>query len=201
MKNSARDIIAMACRRAHKGSGTASHVVREAGVDYDGADVGAYLRNVSYLLVGGMASSIYMQPRATLDTDALVSLEELKAAEEGLLAAGCRKTGNLSIGGSTWITPSGEVLDLIALDAPWIEQAMTQPVIGPRGIRFIALPYLVLMKLLSARLQDLADISRMLGVAADEDVEKVLQAVREYSPQDEEDVHSMLRLGRLELAD
>ncbi len=191
----------MSLRRAGKGCGTESRVVREVSVEYEGVDIEAYLCDVPYLVVGGMATRLYMQPRATLDTDVLVRLEDFAAAENALRASGCRKMGDLSIGGSSWTTPGGKQLDVIALEAPWIEQAMIHPVSGPHGIHFIGLPYLVLMKLGSARLQDLADISRMLGIAAEDEVEDILKAVRKYSPQDEDDVGSMLQLGRLELSD
>ena len=57
---------------------------------------------------------------------------------------------------------------------------------------------LVLMKLESGRLQDLADISRMLGCADESQVDEVRKIIISYRPQDMDDLESMLALGRLE---
>jgi len=54
------------------------------------------------------------------------------------------------------------------------------------------------MKLESGRLQDLADISRMLGCADESQVDEVRKIIISYRPQDMDDLESMLALGRLE---
>lgn len=64
----------------------------------------------------------------------------------------------------------------------------------------LALPYLVLMKLASSRLQDTADLSRMLGLASEEELTRVRAAVARYAPQEADDMESLIYLGRLELS-
>ena len=54
------------------------------------------------------------------------------------------------------------------------------------------------MKMESSRLQDLADISRMLGYASTQAIETARKVLKAYRPQDEEDFISLLELGRLE---
>ena len=54
------------------------------------------------------------------------------------------------------------------------------------------------MKLTSGRVQDLADITRMLGGADNEALDCVKQAVRQWRPEDLDDLDSMIRLGKLE---
>ena len=63
---------------------------------------------------------------------------------------------------------------------------------------FVSLPFLVLMKLESGRLQDLADISRMLGCADEASVDEVRTIIAQYRPQDMDDLESMHHLGKLE---
>lgn len=70
--------------------------------------------------------------------------------------------------------------------------------LDPAGYPVLGLPYLVLMKLWSTHTQDLADVSRMLGLANDEQLDEVRTAVSRYSPQDREDLESLIFLGRTE---
>ena len=62
-------------------------------------------------------------------------------------------------------------LDLLALDHAWVGEALDAAVQDAEGRPFASLPFLVLMKLESGRLQDLADISRMLGCASEDRVD------------------------------
>jgi hypothetical protein len=60
-------------------------------------------------------------------------------------------------------------------------------------------PYLILMKLSASRTQDLADISRMLGLTKEEELVKIRQVIKTYLPTAEEDLESLTILGKLEL--
>jgi hypothetical protein len=55
------------------------------------------------------------------------------------------------------------------------------------------------MKLIAGRSQDLADISRMLGGAADLKLQQVKQVIAQYLPNAMEDLESLIILGKLEL--
>jgi hypothetical protein len=87
---------------------------------------------------------------------------------------------------------------MIALDHEWVDKALASAVRDEDGTPFASLPFLVLMKLESGRLQDLADISRMLGCADESQVDEVRKIIISYRPQDMDDLESMLALGRLE---
>ncbi len=54
------------------------------------------------------------------------------------------------------------------------------------------------MKLNAGRVQDLADVTRMLGQADDTMLHEVHAAVQRYMPDAAEDVESMITLGKLE---
>jgi hypothetical protein len=102
------------------------------------------------------------------------------------------------IGGSSWQTPSG-MLDVIASDESWAEEAIAQPMRSPTGLPIIALPYLILMKLRASRSIDIGDMTRMLGLADAPARQQVLDLIRRYRPDAIEDVESMIALGELEL--
>jgi hypothetical protein len=115
--------------------------------------------------------------------------------------AGCRRRGELAIPGSTWELSDGTLLRILESNEQWAREAMEQPNINAFGLPVIALPYLVVMKLKSGRVQDLADITRMLGGADDAALQAVRSAVQFYVPDAVEDIESMIALGRMELGD
>ncbi len=50
------------------------------------------------------------------------------------------------------------------------------------GYPVLDLPYLMAMKGTSARTQDMADVSRMLGLATEDELERVRQVIKQYAP-------------------
>ena len=71
------------------------------------------------------------------------------------------------------------------------------------GQRLPVLPlrYLVLMKFQAGRTQDIADISRMLGLASSSDLDAVRGLFRKHAPGDLDDLESLIALGKLEMGD
>ena len=195
------DYLAMAERRARPGSGSGENTLRERSARYGTPRIERHLAGIRFAVVGGLATRLYMPERMTLDADVLVARDDRHRAEESLAASGCVRLGPFSAGGSTWRLPDGTNLDVLALDEPWVEAALETASPGPGGLPCIALRYLVLMKLAAGRVQDLADITRMLGGAEDAALDEVRSVVRGFRPQDAEDLESMIRLGRREAAD
>ena len=191
-------MIRIAEGRARPGSGSSPAVLRERSSHYGTPVLGRVPRQFRFVVVGGLATRLYMQERMTLDADILVLAGDLPVAETALAGAGFVRRGALTVGGSTWTAPDGSPLDLIAPDQPWVAEALELSVAGPDGLQYISLPYLVLMKLQSGRMQDLADIGRMLGGADDEQLAGTREVVMRYAPADSEDLDSMIRLGKLE---
>lgn len=190
--------LSMAERRAQPGSGSAPFEVRAKASAFVPPQVRRLLGNIPFAIVGGLATRLYMPERMTLDVDVLVRPADLPQAEQALRKAGCRKRGSLTIGGSTWATTDGQELYLIALEATWTEEAVTSAITAPDGQPYVALPYLVLMKLASSRVQDLADISRMLSAADAAMLDCTRALVTRHRPADAEDLESIVRLGRIE---
>jgi hypothetical protein len=190
--------LALAQRHVRPGSGSSTAYLRRRTAIQPLFDLRQVIRNTRFLLVGGLATRLYMPERMTLDTDILVLAGDQEAVEQELAGAGCQKLGVLAIGGSTWTLPDGTTLDVIISDALWAREAIERPLQTADGIPVIALPYLVLMKLYAGRLQDIADITRMLGGADENALAEVRAAVARHNPEATADVESMIVLGRLE---
>lgn len=197
-KDIRRTLLEMAGRRAQPGSGSQSQEMREGRRVYGKTRLCKYLGAVPFVIVGGRATRLYMPERMTLDVDVLVCAADLPAAEAALRSAKCERLGPLTVGGSTWHLPDGDTLDVIALRAPWVAAAIRHAVRDDDGQPCARLRDLVLMKLAAGRVQDLADVSRMLGQASEGDVDETQRAVRRYCPADVADLDSLIALGRLE---
>ncbi len=151
-----------------------------------------------FVVVGGLATRLYMPERMTLDVDVLVRRCDLAAAEQALSAAGGQRLGALPVGGSSWRLPGAAPPALLAMAAPWIDDATAHAVRGPDGLPYPQLPHLVIMTLEAERVQDLADVSRMLGAADAAGRAATRAAVSQYCPADFEDLESLIVLGDLE---
>ena len=193
-----KQLITLAEKYARYGSGSDQDFLRNRTALQPVVDLKSIIRTTPFVVVGGLATRLYMPERMTFDIDVLVLAEDQEALYRELMQEGCSKLGELAVGGSTWRLPDGSSLDVIVSDEDWARRAIDDPVKGPLGVPTIALPYLVLMKLQSGRVQDIADITRMLGGAGDVALDEVRRIIAEHMPEAAEDVESMITLGRLE---
>ena len=161
-------------------------------------DLRAIIRQTPFVVVGAVATRLYMPERMTLDMDILVLSEDAAALYGELESAGCTRRSVLAIGGTNWELPGGMLLDVVESSERWAREAVRHPNTDALGLPVIALPYLIVMKLIAGRVQDLADITRMLGAAEETALQEVRTVVRRYAPDALEDVESMLTLGRME---
>jgi hypothetical protein len=139
-----------------------------------------------------------MPERATQDIDILVRAQDADQVCQRLEAAGYTWIASLGVPGFLMQSPSGIELDVLLGTATWTEAALRHLKRDPAGYPILDLPYLVLSKLTVSRVQDLADISRMLGLANEDDVARVRQVVARYTPDEVEDLESLIDLGQLE---
>lgn len=189
-------LIAMALRRAKPGSGSPPDFLRER--TWSAPPMDLHRLQTPYVIIGAVATWLYMPQRVTHDLDILVAAVDAPRMHDELLAAGCSYRYQLAFGGTSWRTPDWTVLDVLESDAPWVNDAVRQPNRSPDGLPVIALPYLVLLKLAASRSQDVADLTRMLGQADETTRDQIRAVVRTYRPEDADDVESMIILGDLE---
>lgn len=163
-------------------------------------DLSPALGGIEWAVVGAAATRLYMPERTTRDLDVAIRAEDGPTARERLRSAGFAYQGELAPGGSCWRTPEGFPVDVLECREPWFAQALkeAQSNRDRQGLPVLPLPFLVLMKFQAGRVQDLADVTRMLGQAE----EGVLGAVRALFAQrllgEREDLESLIELGRLE---
>src|SRR5262249_9559569 len=151
--------------------------------------------------VGAAATRLYMPERVTNDLDILIRAEDATRVREQLVQAGAIYQAELSIGGSSWMLPNRFPLDVIECREGWGTQAVTEAQTNrdSSGMPVLPLPYLVLMKFQASRVQDLADITRMLGQADEEQRNAVRAAFARWLPDETEDLESLIALGQLEM--
>ncbi len=160
-------------------------------------------KSIHVAVTGANAANAYMPPRATGDLDLALRVTDLAAAGRTLTEAGWEFLGNLqlyeNLRGTAWKKGDHE-LDLIGLPGAWGQAAIAagQGNTLVAGLPTLTMPYVVVMKLISARPQDSADISRMLGPAMEATLDAVRAVVRRWRPQDAEELEQMIVLGQLE---
>ena len=193
-----KQYIALIQKRVRPGSGSSLALMQSRTWAYPVADLNRIIRETAFVVVGGVATRLYMPERMTLDIDILVSSQDAPGLYRELNQASGKKIGLLTIGGSSWQLADGTVLDVIESSEAWVTQAVQNPNLDPTGLPIIALPYLVLMKLQASRAQDIADLSRMLGGADEELLGQVRTVVKTYMDDAAEDLESLIVLGKLE---
>lgn len=194
-----RAYLDLALRRARPGSGSAREFLLAR--TWKGRGMGLEQVQTPYVIVGGLATALYMPQRLTFDLDILVLAEDAPRLYRELAEAGYQQRGQLTIGGTSWQAPDRSPLDVLEARESWARTAVANPNRSPAGEPVIALPYLVLLKLAASRAQDVADLTRMLGPADEATLREVRDAVRRHRPEDSDDLESLIALGRLELAD
>jgi len=91
------------------------------------------------------------------------------------------------------------MLDVLWTAAPWGIQALAERITWKEdGEPYLSLPWLVLMKIKASRVQDLADISRMLARADADELAAIREIIRSHEPAASEDIESLILLGKME---
>ena len=203
-----RAMLDFAARRQRPGSGSMLHeLMRGKRPMMEWWGTAARLlqeKGIPIAVTGAVAANAYMPPRQTGDLDLALPIVDLAKAGQALAAGGWNFLGNLGLyedlAGTAWKRGDDE-LDLIGLPGAWgrpaVSAAQRNRLVG--GLPTLTLPFVVVMKLISARPQDSADISRMLGPASDEALNAVRAIVRRWRPADAEDLEQMIAAGKLEV--
>ena len=194
-----KQFINLVLKYVKKGSGISIEFLNKRTWNDPVTDLNNIIKQAPFVVVGGVATRLYMPERMTLDLDILVKVEDAKLVSQDLEKANGKKIGNLNIAGTQWQLNDGTSLDVLEFEGDWVTEAITSPNYSPDGLPVISLPYLILMKLMAGRSQDIADISRMLGVAEDLQLEQVKKVINQYLPNAIEDLESLTILGKLEL--
>ncbi len=162
--------------------------------------------DIPAVVVGGVATRAYAPEPHTKDIDFLIPEERYAEAVSHLAANGWQKVEtvffpNTSLGlyAEAWIKDDVSI-DVISSAREWANEALQTSSFDQIGLPVVSLPFLVLMKIESARGIDQGDLTRMLGRLNEEEVESIAAAVQKYSPDADaaEDVRQYAVLGRME---
>lgn len=183
------------------GTGSAPQFLRERSARYAWPDLRDLLTGLRWAVVGAAATRAYMPERMTRDFDVLLHFEDGDEALAQLQSSGFQLASERSVPGFTLQAPDGTMINLLLIPFAWIDDAFQRQRRDAAGFPILDLTYLVLMKLETSRAQDLADLSKMLGLAAAEELDRTRECVARYLPEASEDLESMIYLGRLEMKD
>jgi len=161
-------------------------------------DLRPILKGLDWAIVGGVATRAYMPERMTKDLDIVVHQSDGEAVIKRLEQAGYRVISRPAVPGFLMHSPDGTELDVLFGNYPWLKKALSDPGLDPAGYPVIKLPYLVMMKMEAQRVRDLGDLGTMLGWASDVDLDEVRSVVAKYSPEDSEDLESLIFIGKRE---
>jgi hypothetical protein len=196
-----RTMIEMARRRQQPGAGSSRDFLRSRTARMQYPNLRAVLADLDWATVGAAAARLYMPERATDDLDIIIHASDAAESRERLAQAGFSYLGPLSIGGGQWQSAEGFPVDVIESAEAWVKQALTEARSNPdpQGMLVLPLPYLILMKYRASRLQDIADVGRMLGQATDDQMAAIRSVFARWEPGGLEDLESLVTLGRLEM--
>jgi hypothetical protein len=193
-----RFMIDMLKRRIHSGTGSSVEFMRRRTAMNPWPDLRPILQGINWAIIGGVATRAYMPERMTKDLDILVHRDDGDAVITKLKKAGYRMAAQLAVPGYLMLSPEGVEVDVLFGTHPWLKKALAHPAKDPAGYPVIGLSYLILLKMAAQRAQDWADVSRILGWASDADLNEVRAVVKEYTPEDLEDLESLIFLGKKE---
>jgi hypothetical protein len=194
-----RLLIEMSLRKQKPGTGSAHEFLRRRTAVNPWPDLREILRGIDWVLIGGVATRAYMAERMTKDMDVLVQHTDGDETIARLERAGYKVVSSLAVPGRLLRSPDGVEVVVLFGKQKWLPEALAHPEKDPADYPVLGFPYLVLMKLAAARPQDWADVSRMAGVATDEQLDRARMIVARYSPEDSADLESLIILGRREM--
>ena len=166
---------------------------------------------IPFAVMGAIACARYQPPRTTVDVDILVGAGDLGPAGAALEAAGFEASRPIRFpnqptwSGTAYTHETSPDVDLIGVDEPWVEEAIAEAGEWTEtgGFPVLSLPALVLTKLIPQRTQDLADLSRMLGIAwktkGDEGLATTRDFIAQHRPDLAQDLDQIILLGRWEV--
>ena len=195
-----RALIEIAGRRQKPGTGSRLELLRRRTALRRWPDLRSVLDGIPWAVAGDVATRNYMPERLTQDLDIVIRADDAEETAGRLREAGYGYLQPLAVGGGSWRSPDGVELDVLFASEEWliegVEAAAHTP--DPQGLPTLPLAHLAMMKLQSSRVQDVADLSRMLGAASDEDLIAVRELVAQVEPDALDDIESLIKLGRME---
>ncbi|HUG34020.1 MAG TPA: hypothetical protein VMJ90_04575, partial [Anaerolineales bacterium] len=193
-----RIMIDMVMRKGKPGTGSSAEFMRRRTAENPWPDLREILKSVEWAIVGVVATRAYMPERMTQAMDILVYESTGEMVIKLLEQAGYRVSSGLTTSGCLMLAPDETIVNVIFGHEVWLKKALSDPGKDPAGYPVIRLPYLVMMKMNAQRTRDMGDLGTMLGWASDADLDAVRAVVKQYAPEDLEDLESLIFIGKRE---
>lgn len=153
------------------------------------------LKGIPYAVIGGHAVTILGYPRLTRDIDIMTTPEYVDDIVKALRG---KDPTPISIGGMS-VKVDGSIVDIVAPDRPWVAPAISNALDTKHG-KVISLPYIIVAKMDASRgPQDDTDMLELLKTADHKQIQRAKQLVREYLPNDIEDLKQMILISQLDI--
>ena len=152
------------------------------------------LKDIAYAVVGGVATRMYMPERTTADIDLLVEPENFDRAISQLVENGYSLKKQALEFSDTRLGLIGQRLiadrpvDVLSSTQAWIHDAVASVRWENETLPIVDLSYLVALKLDASRSVDQGDLSRMLGFASPQDLDRVRAVIGRLLPSDADDL-------------
>ncbi|MGH2522242.1 MAG: hypothetical protein ACRDH2_07035 [Anaerolineales bacterium] len=192
-------MIEMCLRRVRPGTGSSELFMRERTAMEAWPDLREILKGIPWVIIGAVATRAYMPERKTKAMDILVRYQDRDEVIERLERAGYRRISRLAVPGYLMRSPDGVDVDVLFGRYPWLEHALAHPQPDAAGYPAIGLPYLILLKLAANRGRDIGDMTTMLGLVSEAQLNEVRKLVARYAPEDKDDLESLIYLGEQEM--
>lgn len=193
-----RFMLRMCLRRIKPGTGSGIEFSRRRTAMNPWPDLRPILKEIPWVIIGGVATRAYMPERATKDLDILIHHKDADEVLTRLKAVGYHVISRLAIPGVLLYSPEGVEVDVLFGDSSWLFEALSNSRQDPIGYPVLDLPYLVLMKMEASRSRDFGDLGTMLGLASEEELNRVRVVIRHHAPDMADDLESFIYLGKME---
>ncbi|HUY33724.1 MAG TPA: hypothetical protein VMV69_13320 [Pirellulales bacterium] len=146
---------------------------------------------IPYAIIGGHAVTFHGRPRMTDDIDILVSPQDTQTAVAQLRL---QQITPLKTGGFGGVAPDGMLIDVVAPNQRWVVPAVSQAIHTQYG-PMVSAPFLVITKMWDSRgAQDETDVLGVLKGMTDAELNVTRQLVRQFLPNDVEDLESLIAM-------
>ena len=132
-----KQFIALVMKYIKSGSGSGVDFLNNRTWNYPVTSLNNVIKQALFVVVGGVATRLYMPERMTLDLDILVRVGDAELIYEDLRQANGRKIGDLSIAGSQWKLDDETSLDVLEFEGNWVNEALSSPNYASDGLPII----------------------------------------------------------------
>ena len=189
----------LALRRSKKqGHGSSVAFLRQRTAWLERPQLGPVLQNIAWVWAGDSAMRAYMVERVIQRAAVLLHERDAAYAEQCFEAVGYQMVPAKRRAFMAVQRAEEMAIDVYGWNDQWVDGVLQAPEYDAAGLAVLQLPYLIVMKLHDADLQDLADIGRMLSQASADECAEVEAVVAQLNPEYSQELSQLLIIAENE---